>query len=197
MTAIGATSSMNKPTRSRRMSRNSLVIVNHTARSIIASAKPGYSSWDAPWSWSVAQRVAGEFQKRILEIGAMHVEFDHFVANLDRAANDVRHLFEVVQRGRGREAVDDLPRHFADARDPFRPSWRQRFFRHDFNSRFGSRQRDQFAVGTLRNDVSVIDQHDSIAQTLRFFHVVRAVENSAPRLCGRFDHREDPPARLR
>src|SRR5580704_14796400 len=104
MTAIGATSSMNKPTRSRRMSRNSLAIVNHTARSIIASGKPGRSNSDAPCSWSVAQRVAGEFQERVLEIWAMHVEFDHLVANFDRAANDVGHLFEVIQRGRGREA---------------------------------------------------------------------------------------------
>src|ERR1700730_16360699 len=151
MTAIGATSSMNKPTRSRRMSRNSLAIVNHTARSIIASGKTGRSSWNAPCSWSVAQRVAGEFQKRVLEIGAMNVEFDHLVANLDRAANDVGHLREVIQRGCGSEAVDDLPRHFADARDPFRPSRRQRFFCHDFNSRFRSRQRDQFAISALRN----------------------------------------------
>src|SRR5579862_3324947 len=122
---MGATSSMNKPTRSRRMSRNSLPIVSHTARSIIASGKPGRSGVNAPCSWSVAQRVAGEFQKRVLQIGAMHVEFDYLVANLARAPNDVGHLVEIIQGGRGREAVDDLPRHFADALDPVRPSRRQ------------------------------------------------------------------------
>src|SRR5271163_3488091 len=121
MTAIGATSSMNKPTRSRRMSRNSLPIVSHTARSIIASGNS-----NAPCSRRVTQRVTGESQKRVLEIGAMYVEFDHLVANFDGATNDVGHLFEVVQRGGDREAVDHLPRQFADARDPFRPSRRQR-----------------------------------------------------------------------
>src|ERR1700722_11693929 len=196
MTAIGATSSMNKPTRSRRISRNSLAIVNHTARSIIASVKPGRSSWDAPRSWSVAQRVASELQKRVLQIGTMHMEFDHLVANFDGAANDVGHLFEVIQGGRGRETVDDLPWHFGDARDPFRPSRRQRFFCHDFNLRFRSRQRDQFAVGALRNYVSVIDEYDPIAQPFRFFHVVRTVKDRAAGLSCLLDDRENFSARL-
>src|ERR1700691_6733956 len=135
MTAIGATSSMNMPTRSRRMSRNSLPIVSHTARSIIASNKP-----QAPWR--VAQRVAGEFQERVLKIGSMDVEFDHLVANLSGALDDVGHLVERMQSGRGREPIDNLPRQLADARDPVRPSRWQRFFRHDFNSRFGTRQRN-------------------------------------------------------
>src|ERR1700722_3917657 len=140
---------MNKPTRSRRMSRNSLPIVSHTARSIIASQQ--WSRWNASGSWRVAKGVAGEFQERVLQIGAMHVEFDHLVANFDRATNDIGHLFEVIQRGRRREAVDDFPWHLADARDPFRPSRRQRFFSHDFDPRLGARQRDQFAVGSLRH----------------------------------------------
>ncbi len=91
----------------------------------------------------------------------------------------------------------DLPWQFADARDPVGPSGRQLFFGHDFDPRFGSRQCDQFAVGALRNDFSVIDQHDPVAQALRFFHVVGAVEDRAAGLRGLLDHRKDSAARLR
>src|SRR5271154_599180 len=164
MTAIGATNSMNRPTRSRRMSRNSLPIVSHTASSIIAS-------------WGIAQRVAGEFEKRVLQIGAMDVEFDDLVASFGGAANYVGNQVEAVQGGGGSEPVEHLPRQFGDAGDSVGPSRRKLFLCRDFDSRLCSRQSDQFAVGALRNYVPVIDQHDSIAQTFSFFHVVRAVED--------------------
>src|SRR5580704_4632259 len=166
MTAIGATNSMNKPTRSRRMSRNSLPIVSHTASSIIASLR-------------IAQRVAGEFEKRVLQIGAMDVEFDDLVASFARASNHVGHLLEAVQGGGGSESVEHLPRQFGDAVDSVGPSGRELFLCRNFDSRLRARQRDQFAVGALRNYIAVIDQHDSIAQPFRFFHVVRAVEDRA------------------
>src|ERR1700735_2198483 len=96
MTAIGATNSMNKPTRSRRMRRNSLPIVSHTASSIIASM-------------DIAQRVAGEFEERVLQIGAMDVEFDDLVASFGGAANHVGYQLEAVQRGGGSEPGAHLP----------------------------------------------------------------------------------------
>src|SRR5208283_1651915 len=129
MTAIGATSSMNRPTRSRRMSRNSLPIVSHTASSIIAS-------------WRIAQRVAGEFEKRVLQIGAMDVEFDDLVANFGGAANHVGHQLETAQGGGGSEPVEHLPRQFGHAGDSVGPSGRELFLCRDFDSRLRSRQRD-------------------------------------------------------
>src|ERR1700735_3982927 len=164
MTAIGATNSMNKPTRSRRMSRNFLPIVSHTASSIIASM-------------DIAQRVAGKFEKRVLQIRAMDVEFDDLVASFSGAANHVGHLLEAVQRGGGSEPVEHLPGQFGDAGDSVGPSRRKLFLCRDFDSWLPSRQRDQFAVGALRNYLAVIDQHDSITQPFRFFHIVRAVED--------------------
>ena len=119
--------------------------------------------WHAACSWRIAKRVAGEFQERVLEIGAMDVEFDDLVANLDGAANHVGHLVERAQGGCSRETVEDRPRQFADAGDSVGPSGRQRFLGHDFDPRFRSRQCDQFAVGTLRDYFPVIDQYDSVA----------------------------------
>src|SRR5208337_940552 len=44
--------------------------------------QPAGWSWYASCSWRIAKRAAGEFQERVLEIGAMHVEFDDLAASL-------------------------------------------------------------------------------------------------------------------
>src|SRR5271169_2467758 len=127
MTAIGATNSMNRPTRSRRMSRNSLPIVSHTASNIIAS-------------WHIAQRVACKFEKRVLQIGAMDVEFDDLVANFGGAAKHVMHQVEDVQGGGASAPLEPLPRQFGHAGDSVGPSGRKLLLCTDFDSQFCPRQ---------------------------------------------------------
>ena len=107
MTAIGATSSMNKPD-----------AVAPDEQEFLADRQPHRAQHHrlvkavvmrASCSWRIPQRVAGEFQERVLEIGPMDAEFDHLVANLAGAADNVGHLVERMQGGRRCEPIDAPP----------------------------------------------------------------------------------------
>src|SRR5258708_4107216 len=148
-------------------------------------------------SRGVAEGMAGEFQKSILEVGAMDVKLDDFLADFGGAFDHVGNLVDGRESERRGKFVEHFPWKFTDAGDTVGPSFRQRFHGNDFEARLCAGQRDQFGDSALRDYLAVIDQHDSVAESLRLFHVMGAVENRAATARGRFDDGENPSARLR
>src|SRR5271170_643359 len=156
---IGATTSMKRPTGSRRSRRNSLPSVSARARSAAArpltlfSAAMGSVFASCGWSDRIAQRVASERDERVLEILPMEMQFNDAAAELAGERDYFRNaLVETLHGERGPRRTIGYDLKFADACERTRPSRGHRNARHQLNPALHAGQGDELPHRSFGDD---------------------------------------------